>query len=533
MLRNPQLWRWLAIFAGLAVVVGHNWSMQPFTLDDAYISFRYGENLVDGHGLVFNPGERVEGYTNFLWTVLVAGGYALGLSSPVAAKVLGATCSLVLLGLLAFSDRIVPNLDTRVSAIATALVMTCGVTSRWSLSGMEVPLVTMLAAAAFLTHMRARALPDRKHLDILAGVLAGLAMMCRPDAGLVFGGMWLDRVGQLRKDRSALPAIVRLTLAFLLTYGPFWAWRYSYYGYLLPNTFYVKVGSTIDQVMRGFVYIADFGEVGGPLLIAAGISALLLRRMPALPGVGALVAFGLMHLAYIIAVGGDVFWGHRFYAVMLPPVAILTGRLAVHVLPSAPGRLAAVGVLLAVNVVNVALHRDLNYRGVVASDGLDVGYFLKENAPPDAVLATNIAGSIPWASSLTTIDTLGLNDVHIAHREMPHMGKGRAGHEKGDGAYVLSREPDYVLFASSKGGRRPKFVGDRELYRSDAFHDAYALRVYELESGLRLWIYVRRQSKGGKDLEATPLMVGVNPFVTGRMTMPDGEVEDEEDDVQE
>ena len=59
------------------------------TVDDAFISFRYAENLVAGNGLVFNPGERVEGYTNFLWVVLIAPFLALGVDPELAARVLG------------------------------------------------------------------------------------------------------------------------------------------------------------------------------------------------------------------------------------------------------------------------------------------------------------------------------------------------------------------------------------------------------------------------------------------------------------
>ena len=64
-----------------------SWSVHP-QLDDAYISYRYALNLVEGRGLVFNPGEYVEGYTNLLWTLLVAGGLALGLIAIVAAVAL-------------------------------------------------------------------------------------------------------------------------------------------------------------------------------------------------------------------------------------------------------------------------------------------------------------------------------------------------------------------------------------------------------------------------------------------------------------
>src|SRR5438105_15822381 len=57
--------------------------------DDSFISFRYARNLLRGDGLVYNPGERVEGYTNFLWVVLSAGAMGLGVAPELAAQVLG------------------------------------------------------------------------------------------------------------------------------------------------------------------------------------------------------------------------------------------------------------------------------------------------------------------------------------------------------------------------------------------------------------------------------------------------------------
>src|ERR1051326_6227945 len=63
--------------------------------DDAYISFRYARNLVDGHGLVFNPGERVEGYTNFLWVLGIAAGLSLGASAETTSLSLGVVSGVV------------------------------------------------------------------------------------------------------------------------------------------------------------------------------------------------------------------------------------------------------------------------------------------------------------------------------------------------------------------------------------------------------------------------------------------------------
>ena len=532
-LTSHQL-RWLALLGVVMVSGWHNWTTQPWTLDDAYISFRYAENLVAGHGLVFNPGEVVEGYTNFLWVMLVAGLNLIGLGSVLGAKVLGGLAFAALIGLLAWAHRIVPGLDERTSAVAALLTGTCGIGSRWALSGMEVPLVMLLVGSALLVHLRSRALPDVKGLDVLTGLLAALAMMTRPDTALVFAAMWLDRAWHARPGgRGSWKPLLWMAVPLAVFYAPYFAWRFDYYGWFLPNTFYVKVGSTSDQVLRGFEYAWDFLEVGWGFAVGTVLAALLVRRLPRIPGMGALATFLLLHLAYIIYVGGDVFWGHRFFAVTLAPTAILTGLVVVHAIPQTPVKVAAVVGLLTINLVNLALNKSLWHRGVVSEWGLEVGKYLGEHAPEGAVLATNIAGSIPWASGLTTIDTLGLNDTTIAHTEMPRMGRGRAGHEKGNGDYVLSREPDYVIFASSRGSRRPKFVGDRQLYRNDAFHDAYSLRVYELPSGLRLWLYVRRQSHGGKDLAVSPLVVGVNPFARGRVRLPGGEYEPDESEGQE
>ena len=66
-----------------------------FLLDDAFISFRYAQNLVEGHGLVFNPGgpgEPVEGYTNFLWVLLMAAGMVVGIEPELLSRVLGLAC---------------------------------------------------------------------------------------------------------------------------------------------------------------------------------------------------------------------------------------------------------------------------------------------------------------------------------------------------------------------------------------------------------------------------------------------------------
>jgi len=155
----------------------------------------------------------------------------------------------------------------------------------------------------------------------------------------------------------------------------------------------------------------------------------------------------------------------------------------------------------------VVMSNQLNYPGDVGRDGIEVGQWLYENAAEDALLAVNVAGTIPYYSQLETIDTLGLNDERIAHRNIEDMGAGWAGHEKGDGAYVLSREPDYIIFASSRGGKTPRFRGDWELFESEEFHRLYDLHQYKMPSGRKLRIWVREEQFGGAGLYATPQKV--------------------------
>ena len=71
------------------------WEAWDFTIDDAYISFRYARNLIEGHGLVYNPGERVEGYTNLVWTLFIAAGMKMGIDPHPLTKVLGTISAFV------------------------------------------------------------------------------------------------------------------------------------------------------------------------------------------------------------------------------------------------------------------------------------------------------------------------------------------------------------------------------------------------------------------------------------------------------
>jgi len=152
-------------------------------IDDAYISFRYARNLLEGHGLVFNPGERVEGYTNFLWVMLLAGARVLGVGFETASRVLGAGCGLLTVAVLA---DLAPRADRRPPwsvLLAPALFVAGLVPLMWAVHGLETALFTLLLALAFRADIRGLA---EGRIRPASAVWLGLASLTRPEGTALF-----------------------------------------------------------------------------------------------------------------------------------------------------------------------------------------------------------------------------------------------------------------------------------------------------------------------------------------------------------
>ncbi len=494
---------WTAFMLAAVFAVGHNYYIQQtfWMPDDAYISMRYAENFAAGKGLVYNEGERVEGYTTFLWVVLLGGGAFVGLDLEALAQAIGITFSLGALFLVSRAHRFAPGLSPWSSALAVLMMGTCGVFTTWLMAGMETPLVAFWCVLAVLLNEQVRAQPRAPGLLVLLGVCCALAAMTRPNMGLVFVVLLLDRFIDAVRTRNASFLLFPLTFGAL--FGAYFLWRYTYYGFLLPNTFYVKVGGTWAQAMRGMDYTGRF--LGATFFIAASALAayLIPKRAFGAPGLRrVLLTLLTVHAAYVVIVGGDFMPSFRFFASVFPLLALLAAMSVAAMRPHAA--VALIFVALAHNGMMLVSHRDIGDRagkGNVGRYGKRVGLWLREHAPPDALLATNTAGSIPFFSKLPAIDMLGLCDAVIAHRDLP-VGRGTPGHEKGDGRYVLSRKPDYIQFGSASGSVRPVFRGDREIFQAAEFKRDYVSRTYAIGGGGVVRLYVRKPAAGGKPLSA-------------------------------
>ncbi len=468
--------------AALVALVGYSSIIWPaaFT-DDAFISFHYARNLVAGHGLVFNPGERVEGYTNFLWTMLAAGTIWLGGDPVFWGFAAGVIIGLAIVLLTCQVAALV--VDPRWALVAALLVASSQsllvYTARGA--GMETGLFTLLilvGSGIYLSTLLANH-SDHTRRYALVGVIFALAALTRPEGGMVFGltlghavlvavsGGWQPGGSRARALRMALREALPLAVSFLALFAPYFLWRMWYYGDPLPNTFYAKTGGGIQQWLRGLNYAIDFAFVfGGPLLLIAAAAPFVRladrslaegerRRLLTAPA-GYLWLVCLIYTAYIIYVGGDHFPGERFFVPIVPLLAILTvlgsSALMTISLVERTRRIAhaAVGVAIVAAAV-VGLNRGEAFeRRVVGNDEsvwiwADLGLWLNQNTPPDASVAAAGIGAIAYYSQRETIDLHGLTDRHIARVVVEGMGSGAAGHEKRDPEYVLNvRKPTYI-----------------------------------------------------------------------------------------
>jgi hypothetical protein len=477
--------------------------------DDAFISFRYADNLVKGNGLVFNPGEPpVEGYTNFLWTLLMAGGMAAGLDPEPLSRRLGIVFALVALACsYQVVRRILPG-QPLLWALPAWLLAADSFFVVEAIQGLETVMF-----AAFLTAAAARvpvdlpepgAAPEGASRVPLSGLWFALAALTRPEGWMLFLAVAGLRGLEVLRFRRALGGGDRLWVAlFAVPVTAHLLIRKWFYGDWLPNTFFAKTGGGWEQVLRGMTYLGS-GLLRLAPWLALGVLVLWLQR-----GAGrrqqrrallVLAVLWLVSAGGVIAVGGDFKPTFRFLVWTFPLLAVLAtagiGGLARRLDAGSRGPgTVLVGALVAATLLwtfvgSAPARRFAEIRRHDLRILRQAAHWFTRNLPGDAVLATGPAGVIPYYTGLKTIDMWGINDREIGRRRMTGMGRGPAGHEKGDGALVLGRRPDVILFTEARFSRAPVpeqavplgylYVSERELLDLAGFHRLYRWRSVRL-----------------------------------------------------
>ncbi len=461
-----------------------------FTQDDAFISYRYAANALRGDGLVFNAGEHVEGYTNFLWVILLVLAGSLNFAFDPVAKVLGIASGLgliILTGLWVRAAWQELRWGNGVGAAIAAALLVAGNGSiaYWSVSGLET------AWFAFWTCLAVWWWVRRSWLTIPALTIACLS---RPEGALIWGLLVLAEWVWGEGLRNA----IRLASGIVLLV-PFAIFKVWYYGSFLPNPFYAKTGLGLEYLQSGFdyawLYLRQYGFFGAAALLAIFSLRILPRRWRAIP------AIWLVYTAYIVFVGGDVLKAHRFFVpgTVLLAVSVLVslgwvfnrfigGRMAPWVTTAAGLAMAAWTMLGPAD--SLARIRDMEL--ALVSKMSEVSRNLTEVDKSNFSLAVSTIGKMSFdLLGHRVIDMLGLTDSTIARHPESVPGNVSTWRERNfNASYLLSQDPDYILFST---GHKPSAPAERALLLHKKYRRNYYTILFAPKGGSKMLAISKRK----------------------------------------
>jgi arabinofuranosyltransferase len=425
--RSPVTDRMALTALGLLTVVAV--AFIPYGIapeEDAAMLMRYAEHLAAGAGLVWNVGQApVDGATDFLFTLTVAGVHAVGVDTTAAirAVILVAWVATVLVVYL--SARSVAGATPLVAGIA-ALPVVVGPARLYVAAGFGAPFFGLWTATTAALTLLVVQRPGSRRLSRLLGVSGLLLGLTRPEGVLLVLFLAVAVVVRLGA-RAAGAALLHGAILFVAIGGAYFAWRWWYFGHPLPNPFYKKGGGALHgDGLRVAVQALVLLTLPFTLLWIPALRSRTTRRAAtawAVPIVGFTAVWVLLssetnfvlRFQYPLLVLVAIFWTSLFVAIPRPmdgtPRRWCTAA-ARWTEPRASLVLGAVVVLLAAAVAGTARYGSED----TTDERGTVGSLLAQFAGRGHTVATTEAGLIPLNSGWTALDTWGLNDQVIAHR---------------------------------------------------------------------------------------------------------------------
>lgn len=489
--RRKQMWALAGVLLAGVVLYLHSLRYASFIADDAYISLRYSQRLVEGHGLTWTDGPAVEGYSNLLW-VLICGLWGwLGMDWEMATAVTGMIGSfLALWGISRYWIR--SGGYSLVALMAGLLILAFSTPMAvWTHGGLEQTLFAGLLALGMGTSLPLIQ-PDAPRLFAhLAGAALGLASLTRPDGILVAGAIGLALLLSGQMSRTKWLNIWLTGLWVLVLFGGQMIFRLLYYGDWIPNTARAKVSISSVHLGGGIEYLLDSLLWQLPIVVIAVLMLTWLMGRKSTRARALICALPLVVFAiYLVLIGGDIFPGRRFFVTLQIPLAfiIMLGTEEIIRISNQPFWSKSVAGLAAIILAAFAYLQFHDPQGKVAlketweHDGKVIAQALKKGfGEVQPLLAVDAAGVIPFFTQWPAVDMLGLNDAWLARNKPDGFGKGMIGHELGDGNYVLAQKPDLIMFGRPPGSMQGIFLSGRQLVEMPEFFRQYSFTTFRVQ----------------------------------------------------
>jgi arabinofuranosyltransferase len=477
------IWSLVFVYNVAFIAIDGRWYVDLF--DDAMISMRYAWNLAHGAGLVWNPGEYVEGYTNLLMTLFMSLVMVIVDDKRLAVLIIHFSGIGFMLGIAFTTRRIAEVISLNESAWHCRWLSRLSFTSAlfyyplayWTLMGMETGMVTLLTLLAILETIKYSIKPRQRSL-FLTAVYLGLAYLTRPDAAiaalLIFPFLFYETHKLKPSGIGLLHLLSAVGLFAIFIIGQL-IFRWFYYHDLLPNTYYLKATGMpfFAKIQNGVGFIIPFVQTSLIALILMAVGLILNRsrdeatqRQKLL-----LVLVALAFLYYQIWVGGDAwppYWRIITPAMMLILVLALQGIIKIvelvarkYPVDSIFQGMAVLGLtLLLLAVLNIDFWPELMlltrpYEAKSNENHVNTAIAINHLTTPAATIGVSSAGTVPYYSDRFAIDFLGKSDKYIARLPPDLTGTAHyykmlslPGHNKYDLNYsIKTLRPTYVQIA--------------------------------------------------------------------------------------
>lgn len=465
-------------FFGLAYAIWTIASAPQWTVDDAYILFRYAENWVATGIPAWNPGQPpVEGYTGTLYLALLAAAHAIGFPLEPTAKEIG-IFAYTLTGFLVWLILRQLGIRPLVQGLACLLYFSAAFLFPHALSGLETTVFVALLTLAVYLSLRAVDC-QRLHTSIVTYLAFALLAIARPEGMLFAIALLCGLLLTPQRADSMLHQLRRLGIRIALFFGfPVAAvtlWRWSVYGDLLPNTYFAKVSVFGFSAGLSFLEFAlQYWAALAVLVLVVAVpeweqwtEALRRRYQRFTPILIALGVAALITLAEYSRSTLQMNYAHRFWAMLYPVGLSLTAfgveqglrTLETTALqrPLRFRRIQQIG--LGLVVLQLLVHIGLwrwqerkflqDYQQLLQEEHARAAQLLQQLVPPGVwIVVYPDAGLIPYQTKLPTIDGGRLNDRFLAR----HQWRG----VPGDSIilnYIFAHTPAAFVFKSGRDDR--------------------------------------------------------------------------------
>jgi len=481
-----------SVFSGIFIIMALSLN---FTQDDAYISFRYVKNFLDGQGLVFNQGEFVEGYTNFFYIILMIFFELFGLSHILTAKIVGLLSGLAIfwIGRAWLYDKKTNN-SNYLTLLCLSLLLSANMAfAYWAISGLETLFFSALIFYGLYLASK------KKMLYIL---IMALATLTRPEGLMVFV---LVLVFLYWAKYFRFKYLLLSGLTYLLLIAPHLIFRYFYYDDLLPNPFYAKTGWSWEYLLSGidyiWLFIRQYGFYGFLVLLPwVGFKLIPKPMRLVLP-------VSTVYLLYILFIGGDVLHGFRFFIPILPMFYLLFSvaltKLSEKYIPTNLSNRSTVLIVTIIILGSVSFFIPHEYMSAIRRNETALVNKMRYLANTIGQvrldryrIGCSTIGAFSYYSRANVIDMLGLTDQTIAKNPLPFDGIASSWKERNYNIpYLMKQNPDLILFST---GLKPSAPAEKALFLSSFFRNGYYPVFHSQTDGIQT-IYKRKADYEGAD----------------------------------